>query len=388
MAPPPPARHADKPTLALMADAGALHAQRWALALRDSGYRVTLYSHGAVEPFSDIPVVSILGAALGKGKASPLRTAAEYRRVHALLNAADLVHVHYLPATRANIVFAKLPRVLVSPWGSDVLDRLEAIKTPAQTRWIRFGLAQAHAIPSLSRYLMGQLTKRYGARPEQLHHVPWGVDLALFDSSKYPTPAEEPFTIGFFKHLRPIYGADVLLNALSHFSRKHAGPWRCLLYGSGPLEAELKEQARSLGIADRVEFRGRVEHDQIPAEMAGCHVVVSPSVVDESLGVASLEAQALGIPVINTPLGGMAETMAPDGGIFVPTADHVALAEALATIATDPDRRRAMGAAGARFIREEHLDWETAVARVDALQRHLLTHPRQPVPAEVLVKIK
>ncbi|HYE78056.1 MAG TPA: glycosyltransferase family 4 protein [bacterium] len=380
MPPSPPSA----PTLALLADAGALHTQRWAAALQEAGWRVTVYSTGGREPFGGgIPVVPIFGAHMNVSR-RPLSTAAEYLRVRALLRRADIVHVHYVPANRQNRILTGLPRLLVSPWGSDVLERPGNEKTEEKRRYLRMALSQAQAILCSSAYLRDRLPELYGVRPEQLHLVYWGVDLDAFDSGRYPAPPNDTFTIGFFKHLKPYYGPSVLIHALALFDRGVGHPWRCLMYGEGELREPMQHLALAHGLAGKIAFPGKLTHDAVPAAMAACHVVVSPSVVDESLGVASLEAQALGIPVINSNLGGMPETVAPGGGFLIPPGDPEALTSALLELVYDPAKRAAMGQAGARFIRDQHLDWHTAVARVDAIQRHLLANPGRPVPQRVV----
>jgi len=75
----------------------------------------------------------------------------------------------------------------------------------------------------------------------------------------------------------------------------------------------------------------------------------------ETLGLAILEAQACGVPVVASAVGGIPEALV-DGttGLLVPEADDVALAAAVLSLAEDPARRTAMSEAGTRHVREHH----------------------------------
>ena len=375
------------PSLALVGDPGTVHIRRWVKAYREMGYAVTVLSHGGLDEHGlGVPVKPIFQQK-SSGLLSPLKTLQEDRRVLKLATQFDLVHIHYLVDARAMTVFCGLPRLLVTPYGTDLLPRPKTPKPMNERVHARKVLRAAHAVMPSSQYFATRIEEGYGVDLAKLHVVYVGVDLETFGGQQFTSPTrlpDEPFTIGFFKHLNPIYGAQVLLKALAIYGEGLQNPWKCLLGGVGTMEAELKQQAIELGIEKQVEFCGWTPHDQLPAMLRKCHVVVSPSIVDESLGVASLEAQALGIPVINSNLGGMPETCI-DGktGFLIPPNDPQALADKLLWIHEHVDTRKAMGAAGAQFVRERGLDWATAKARVDRIQRWLLKNPKQVVPPTI-----
>ncbi len=78
------------------------------------------------------------------------------------------------------------------------------------------------------------------------------------------------------------------------------------VYGEGPLEGELRELAKALGVAERVAFKGFVSHDELPRLLSEADIFVRPS-RSEGMGNSFIEAMAAGLPVIATQQGGIAD---------------------------------------------------------------------------------
>jgi glycosyltransferase involved in cell wall biosynthesis len=96
-----------------------------------------------------------------------------------------------------------------------------------------------------------------------------------------------------------------------------------------------------------VRFLGR--RADVPAILAASDALVLPSLANECLPFAILEAMSAGLPVVGTDVAGIPEEIA-DGetGYVVPPGDADALAAAIGRLADDPARARAMGEAGRR----------------------------------------
>ena len=115
------------------------------------------------------------------------------------------------------------------------------------------------------------------------------------------------------------------------------------LAGDGPQRGFLEAQAQRLGIKDRVVFYGYLDHDRLVTLYRDCEVFAMGSIEMTNFGRQDVipnviaEAMAVGLPVVSTRMGGIAE-LVEDGvsGIMVPQRDPAALCDALARIARDP----------------------------------------------------
>ena len=132
----------------------------------------------------------------------------------------------------------------------------------------------------------------------------------------------------------------VLGDALSRMGDR---PWRLLTVGDGPARTAA-EQALGPAGDGRVVHAGRVEPDALPALYAAADILTWPA-VNEAFGVALLEAQATGLPVVAGRTGGVPDIVR-DGetGLLAPVGDAAAFAATLETLLDAPARRGAMSA--------------------------------------------
>ncbi len=108
------------------------------------------------------------------------------------------------------------------------------------------------------------------------------------------------------------------------------------LAGSGPERGPLQREGALLGVADRLHWLGQV--DDVASLLAEADVAVMPS-LSEGLGTAALEALALGVPLVASEVGGLAEILADGAGLGVPPGDGPALADAVRRVLADPALR-------------------------------------------------
>ncbi len=149
-----------------------------------------------------------------------------------------------------------------------------------------------------------------------------------------------------------------LLEALAVAAREVSGLHLHLL-GEGVLEASLREQARSLGIAGRVTFHGHVEHHRLPQYYRAARFCVLASCF-EGHGMVILEAAACGRVTVGTAVGSMSE-LCPDDLLSTP-GDVGLLADSIRQLASDPERARDLGLQAAATVSENYRMKQTAQA--------------------------
>lgn len=114
-------------------------------------------------------------------------------------------------------------------------------------------------------------------------------------------------------------------------------------------EEALRDEARALGLGDRVLFLG--QRSDVPALLAAADIHCQPNASPEPFGIALVEALYAGLPVVTTAMGGALEIVTPESGALVPRR-AAAVEEALARFVLDPALRARAGAAARARARE------------------------------------
>ncbi len=159
-------------------------------------------------------------------------------------------------------------------------------------------------------------------------------------------------------------GLAVTLRALAEPALANQ-PVKLLLIGDGDARPGLQKLAAELGVTERVVFHSPVPHRSLPGLYAAADGGIFPSIGDEAFGITIAEAMACGLPVVASHIGGIPEVVGNEGGcgILAAPGDPQAWAEAMAELAADPARRKAMGEAAAARIRSLYT-WEMSARRL------------------------
>jgi glycosyltransferase involved in cell wall biosynthesis len=155
---------------------------------------------------------------------------------------------------------------------------------------------------------------------------------------------------------------DSYLLLAQALGRMRAVPWQILVVGDGPARTAIEAAFAPLGA--RAHFAGALPEALLPALYAACDLYVWPA-VREAYGLAMLEAQAAGLPVVAGREGGVAEVVQHGvTGLLTPPRDVQAFARAVEALLADPDRRLAMAEAAWHFVAEQ-CSLEQAAAALD-----------------------
>ncbi|QDT14562.1 glycosyltransferase family 4 protein [Alienimonas californiensis] len=179
-------------------------------------------------------------------------------------------------------------------------------------------------------------------------------------------PNEGPFTVGYFARICPEKGLHNLVEAMELLRERRPEVQWALLAGGylGPRDQRyfrgLKKRTKSWG--NGFEYAGAPNTLAEKASILQRFDVLSvPTVYREPKGLPVLEGWACGVPCVQPAHGAFPELLhGVPGGVLVPPGDARALAAALEALHDDPDRRRALGAAGHAGVRAVH--GPTAVA--------------------------
>jgi len=154
----------------------------------------------------------------------------------------------------------------------------------------------------------------------------------------------------------PKKGLDTLLHALSVLPDDLYWTWTHI--AGGPLLADLKALALTLGISHRTQFLGSQAQARVLEAYRENDVFVLPCRIGsdgnrDGLPNVIVEAQSQGMPVLSTPISGIPELIENGtNGLLVPPNDPESLANAIVELAKDPMGRNTMGQAGDERVRK------------------------------------
>jgi D-inositol-3-phosphate glycosyltransferase len=199
---------------------------------------------------------------------------------------------------------------------------------------------------------------RMGADLRRVAVVPCGVDLGMFRPDGPAAPRSSGVArLLVVSRLVERKGIGDMVAAMARL------PGVELLVAGGPPAAELagEPEARRLtamaervGVAGQVRLLGRVGRCDLPALYRSADLVVNVPWY-EPFGIVPLEAMACGVPMVASAVGGLVDSVV-DGvtGVHVPPRRPGLLAEAVAGLLADPERRATLGATGARRARRRY----------------------------------
>jgi glycosyltransferase involved in cell wall biosynthesis len=137
----------------------------------------------------------------------------------------------------------------------------------------------------------------------------------------------------------------LLADVLARLAGSDGTPWRFQICGEGPLEGELRDRLRELGVEDRAELLGYLPiHGGLMERYRDANAFLHISWT-EGMPQVLLEAFAAGTPVVATAVGGVPEA-AGDAALLIPPGDAEAAAEARGRHAAAPELRRPRGKRG------------------------------------------
>ena len=274
-------------------------------------------------------------------------------RVRKLINALspDLLHAHWATSYGLAGAISGYHPYIISTWGIDVIG--SSRESWIMKKILEYNLSKADVITATSQMLAKE-TAKYEYTGKTIHHIPFGVDVTLFRTTP-GTKAKNPVCIGTVKALEEKYGIEFLIRAFAKVKVVEPNT-RLLIVGEGSLRDKLIELSTELGIADSVEFAGRVPNKEVIKYFHEIDIFVVPSVSkSETFGVAAVEASACSIPVIASNIGGLPEVVL-DGktGILFPPSNIDVLVDNILLLIRSPELRIELGNNGRKYIESKY----------------------------------
>jgi glycogen synthase len=295
----------------------------------------------------------------------------------------DLVHSHdWLVAGAAE----QIARAASRPWVVTV----HATEYGRHQGWVqtypqshihaaeRHMVRRADRVITCSRYMRSHVASVFGIPPRKITAMQNGIDPRDLE------PVADDLDALRLRYARPherlvllvgrlVYekGFHLALDALAPVIRK-LGDVRFVVAGTGTAEAELRRQARRLGLSRKGVFLGWVGDDMLHSLYRVAEISIVPSIY-EPFGIVALEAMASGCLCVVADTGGLREVVPGDGtvGLRFPSRDSAALEEILERVLTDDgERARLVAEARDHVLR---FDWgevaRQTVGVYDALVR-------------------
>lgn len=352
--------------IALIGDGDSVHLLKWAQALAaDAGVEVWAASSRGFLPGFDRVVPAPRRLALGSAPGHAGGNVGLLRKLPALgawLKGvdADWLHAHYLTshgtlAWLARKGWGLRARIAGSAWGSDIL------VTPARSaayRWLTRRVLAACALTTSDSHTMAQRMSELGAG--EVMTFPFGLD-ALPDAPG----AKAPWSFFANRGLEPLYRPQRVLELFGVVARQRPEA-RLQVANDGSCLAALHQQAQALGLADRIEFVGRLDATVQARSYARAQWYLSQPASD-SVSVSVLEAMAQGcIPLLSDLPANRELVRDGDNGLIVADGARLDLAALEGLLA----RAQAIARDNRRWV-AEHALFAPAVARFVARLREI-----------------
>lgn len=210
-----------------------------------------------------------------------------------------------------------------------------------QQRWHK----KAQAFVVASQYMKEHLIA-HGYDPSKIIIAPLYSVAYLDKSPQFPQNGK----LLFVGQILRGKGIEVLLKAMIRLPVEIS----CTFCGGGHQLHKFNKMAKNLGLADRVNFVGRVESVKLEKLYAEAEMVIVPSITPETFGLVGLEAMSFAKPVVAANVGGISMWLQHnENGLLFSSGNSEELAQAIIKLHKEPELRENMGKKGQKILQEK-----------------------------------
>ncbi len=264
----------------------------------------------------------------------------------------DILHAHY--ATSYGLLGALLgfKPYIISVWGSDIYDFPN--ESFIKKNILKFNLQKADYICSTSK-AMSLETNKYTTK--NINIVAFGIDTNKFIPKKKKLNIfnSDDIVIGTVKTLEDKYGIEYLIRSFHQVKKDlPEKKIKMLIVGGGSQKDYLTALTKKLGIEADTVFTGKINYDDIVDYYNELDIYLALS-INESFGVAVIEASACNKPVIVSNAGGLPEVVEHGvTGYIVNKKDYLEASKYLKELIIDQELRNKIGINGRDFVKANY----------------------------------
>ena len=274
--------------------------------------------------------------------------------------ALDVIHAHYaVPHATAAYLARQIlasttdgvvPRVVTTLHGTDIT-LVGSDRSYSET--VAFSIEQSDGVTAVSQSLRADTYRALNVKRD-IRVIPNFLDCHRYRRQPWPEVRarycrEDEKVVVHMSNFRPVKRVEAVVDVFARIASRVRA--RLLLVGDGPDLVKARDRARSLEIEDRVEVLG--EQDQVVPLLSVSDLFLLPS-IQESFGLAALEAMACEVPVVASRVGGLSEVIEHGRtGFLHDLEDLDGMADSGVALLTNPELHATIAAQGRRLVAEK-----------------------------------
>ena len=227
-------------------------------------------------------------------------------------------------------------------------------------------------------HVLADFIREAGVPDERIEVIPNAIDPDRFmrevdnDLVKQRLGLKGKIVLGFTGFVRDWHALGSVLRLLAESALSDS--LHLLIIGDGPARPGLEQEARNLGIANRLTFTGPVQRDQVPEYVAAFDIALQPGVTPYASPLKLFEYMALGRAIVAPNKPNIREILV-DGetAVLFDPDNPISFPSAIERLICDPYLREEIGSAARRTIIERDLTWEHNARRIEALAARLIS---------------
>jgi len=360
--------------ICFVADAKSIHVHRWAEFMHHKGHEI----HVITTRDGDIPGAEVyhIRAPLSNSK---LRYITSIPKTKWLIKqiAPDILHGHYVASFSTMAAHTGYTPLILSAWGSDVFQF--GLRSGLHKRWVAANFRKAVAITTTSQHMRDTLVQEFGVDPTKIYTFSWGIGSVFFEEfteeeidafrRNHNIPEGRTYILSP-RHLAPIYGNDIIIDAFGMLSDCFPDIHLLCMNGSDDkhYKAKMLRRVAELGIENRVTFMPRLPSDRDVAMLFTLSPVFVSIPESDQRAITILEGMACGsIPVLGDlePYHEVVEEGV--NGFYVHQRDSAGLAAALNYVLSELPAASESIRKRNRAYCETHERWEDCAEKMHDL---------------------